>query len=192
MKVIKAKNESDRILLEGLWAADNTRIRRIYDLALPEVIRWVKANRGSEQDARDVFQEALIALFKKNQAADSFVLSCTLKSFLRIMCRNLWLTRIRDLKKWEMVKTEDIEIAGQTESLLQAVEYTVQDRLYYRHFDRLDEKCRNILQWFFDSVPLAEIAGRLGTSETYIKKRKFTCKEKLISEIQADPEFRSL
>ena len=92
--MIEAQSAIDQKLLEGLLASDNQSITRVYDLALPAVIRWVKENNGSESDARDIFQEALIALFQKLETGD-FKLTCTLKSFLRIMCRNLWLTRLR-------------------------------------------------------------------------------------------------
>jgi DNA-directed RNA polymerase specialized sigma subunit len=64
--------------------------------------------------------------------------------------------------------------------------------LYYTHFDALGEKCRQILQWFFDKTPLKEIAKRLDTSEGYIKKRKFQCKKQLIEAIQSDAKFKEL
>ena len=98
MKVIKASTITDSQLLQGLQNSDRKAIQAIYDLALPVVIDWIKQNNGSEQDARDIFQEALIALFRKVNESE-FTLTCTLKSFIRIMCRNLWLTRLRDGKK---------------------------------------------------------------------------------------------
>ena len=48
------------------------------------------------------------------------------------------------------------------------------------------------MQWFFDKMPLRKIAKKLDTSEGYIKKRKFICKEKLIKAIKADAIFNEL
>lgn len=184
-------SNTDHELLIGLLSGDNARIQQLYDLVLPTVIQWVKTNNGTEEDARDIFQEALIALYKQ-LGNGPFNLTCTLKSFLRIVCRNLWLTKIRDNKKWQLVTTEPEELSSLADELSQQFEQASRYRLFYRHLDQLGEKCQQILRWFFNAVPLAEIAKRLATSEGYIKKRKFQCKEQLISAIQADQEFIGL
>lgn len=191
MRMIKTINTQDQKLLGGLLQADNQAVKQIYDLALPSVISWVKENNGTEADARDIFQEALIALFRRLEG-NNFTLTCTLKSFLRIMCRNLWLARIRDSKKVQLSAMDDAEEEELDEQLLIRLERAEQEQLFFKHFDALGDNCRKILQWFFDKVPLKEIAEKLNTSEGYIKKRKFTCKERLIKAIQSDPVFGEL
>lgn len=182
---------SDQQLLEGIIEADPLRIKQIYDLALPSVIHWIKENNGTEADARDVYQEALIALFRKLEDGE-FTLTCTLKSFLRIMCRNLWLAKVRNQKKFTATPLEDIEEVNLDDGLSKRLEQSEKEQLYFKHFDQLDENCRKILQWFFDKVSLKEIAFKLNTSEGYIKKRKYLCKEKLMKRIQDDPVFEEL
>lgn len=191
MQMIKAQNLNDQQLLEGLLKANTSTVGKIYDLALPAVISWVTTNSGSEADARDIFQEALIALFRKVESGD-LVLTCTLKSFLRIMCRNLWLTRLRDNKKFEASEIETAEAVSLDEDLLSRLEQSEKEQLFFKHFDALGEDCKKILQWFFDKIALKKIAKNLATSENYIKKRKFLCKEKLVKAIQTDPLFEEL
>ncbi len=191
MKVIKASNPQDRQLLEGLVKADSQVIERVYDLALPAVINWIKTNQGTEADAKDIFQEALLALYGKLQK-EELVLTCTLKSFLRIMCRNLWLTRLRNKNRSAVSPLEDIELVELDEEIIRRIEASEREQLYFKHFDALGENCRKILQWFFDKVSLKTIAAKLDTSENYIKKRKFICKEKLTKAIQADPLYKEL
>lgn len=190
MNMIKAQNDQDQKLLEGLLRSDRMSVEAIYTLALPSVVRWVRENNGSEADARDIFQEALIALFRKVEQGE-FNLTCTLKSFIRIMCRNLWLSRLRN-KQNQASPLEDIEPAVLDADLEKKLERSEREQLFFKHFDGLGEQCRKIMQWFFDKVSLREIAERLDTSENYIKKRKFNCKEKLIKTIQADPLFNEL
>lgn len=189
--MIKATNDIDQQLLKGILNADRDAVKKIYDLILPSVIVWVKENKGSEADARDLFQEALIALFRKVESGD-FELTCTLKSFVRIICRNLWLTRLRDIKKFEVSELENVEKADLDQDLTVQLERSEKEQLFFKHFDLLGEQCRKIMQWFFDKITLSEIANRLETSENYIKKRKFFCKEKLIQAIQNDPAFSEL
>ncbi len=188
--MIKGVNKVDEGLMRGLLAADSQSVGKIYDLALPSVIKWIEENNGTESDARDVFQDGLIALYKKIQNGD-FELTCTLKSFLRIICRNLWLTKLRDNKK-EATRLEDIDEVVIDEEVTTYLESAERRALYLKHYENLGEQCRNILQWFFDKVPLKEIAKRIDTSEGYIKKKKFLCKEKLVQNIQNDNLYGEL
>lgn len=188
--MIHASNTQDQQLLEGILNADNQAIEAIYSLALPAVISWVKENNGSESDARDIFQEALIALFRKVESGE-FKLTCTLKSFLRIMCRNLWLSRLRN-KQNQASSLDGIETVDLDADLESRLEQSEKEQLFFKHFDLLGENCRKIMQWFFEKVPLKQIAEKLDTSESYIKKRKFICKEKLVKAIQNDERFEEL
>lgn len=189
--MIEAQSVQDEKLLSGLLKADGQAVKAVYDLALPAVIYWVKENSGTEADARDVFQEAIMALFQKLEKGD-VRLTCTLKSFLRVICRNLWLARLRNRKMVQSTPLEQIENVELDDDLMQRIATSEKERLFFHHFDALGENCRTILQWFFDKVPMKTIAERLSSSESYIKKRKFLCKEKLIKAIKADARFDEL
>lgn len=191
MNTIRATNQDDQQYLEGLAASSSEAIQAVYDLALPSIILWVKANSGTEADARDIFQEALMALFKRLGKGD-FELTCTLKSYLRIMCRNLWLTKIRDNKKWHQTSLDNIEAVELESEMDELMQKSAQSRLFYKHFEALGEKCKTILQGFFQKKPMAEIAKELDTSVGYIKKRKFICKEKLVEAVKADAAYKNL
>ena len=189
--MIKAISPIDQSLLEGLKNSNKESIKAIYDLALPTVIQWVKENNGTEEDARDIFQDAIIALFTKVKSKD-FNLTCTLKSFLRIMCRNLWLSRIRNKNKFFTKDLDEVEEVEMGEDLIDKLEKLEKETIYFKHFMQLGESCKEILEAYFNKTPVREIAEKLKTSESYIKKRKFNCKEKLIKSIQNDPLYKDL
>ncbi|MEO1514753.1 MAG: sigma-70 family RNA polymerase sigma factor [Bacteroidota bacterium] len=191
MNTISAQSQEDQDLLRGLLNADSRKIRTMYDLALPSVIDWVKNNQGTEADARDVFQEALLALYRRMKQKD-FALSCSLKSYIRIICRNLWLSRLRKQQRVELKAPEDWATVQLDAAMVHQTERSEREQLFLERFDALGENCQKILRWFFDKVPMATIAERLNTSESYIKKRKFICKEKLIKSIREDGRFREL
>ena len=94
MVAITATSPTDRALLEGLARSEPVSVRAIYDLALPSVIYYVKQNSGTEADARDIFQDAMMALYHRVGEGE-LVLTVTLKTYLRVICRNLWLKRLR-------------------------------------------------------------------------------------------------
>lgn len=190
MNRIKAQSTTDQELLQGMLHADRAAIRQIYDSTLPAVILWVAQNSGTEADARDIFQEALLALFRRLEQGD-FELRCQLKSYLRIMCRNLWMTRIRDRKPLSPLSEEEEQIALDR-TVQEQLEQSEKRQLFLKHFDQLEAGCKQILSLFFDKVPLKEIAEKMNTSVSYIKKRKFVCKERLVKAIQNDRAFREM
>lgn len=188
--MITAQNTTDKALLEGILNADSKVITQVYDLALPSVIHWVRDNNGQESDARDLFQDAIMALYRRLEKGD-FELSCQLKSYIRIMCRNLWMTRLRDKKP--VTELTDVEANIKLEvSVADRLEQSERNNLFLKHFDRLEEGCKKILSLFFDRVSLREIAEKIGTTEAYVKKRKFICKERLVEAVQDDPTYGEL
>lgn len=190
MVLITAQNTEDKELLQGISNGDSRSIQRIYDLVLPAVIQDITSNNGQESDARDVFQDALMALYKRLHK-DDFELSCKLKSYLRIMCRNLWLTKIRQYQKMQTNELDGEKI-DLDHDIIGVINDNQRHQLFLKHFDRLGENCRKILSLFFDKKSLNDIADVLETSVNYIKKRKFICKEKLIDTIKQDPLFAEL
>ena len=56
-------------------------------------LQLVLKNNGSEDDAKDIFQEAVIVLYNKVQTGN-FELSSKLNTFLYSVCRRLWLKRL--------------------------------------------------------------------------------------------------
>ena len=189
--MIKSLHAKDRILLEGIAKGDPQCIAQIYDAVLPAVIHWVGQNQGSESDARDVFQEGILALYRRVRQGE-FELTCTLKSYLLVVCRNLWLNQLRRRRPTTLINDDiDREVAFDA-GIHQAMEATERGRLFVRHFGQLGADCREILRAFFAKTPLRQIAEQRGTSEGYIKKKKFQCKERLLRAVQADPLFKEL
>lgn len=76
---------SDHKYIEALRQNDQILIRDIYVNHADNVQRWVQSRGGALEDARDVFQEGLIALFEKAQDP-AFELSCPLGALLHIIC----------------------------------------------------------------------------------------------------------
>ena len=190
MYTITTKYAEDKTLLEGILAADSGIITKVYDQTLPSVIQWVRDNNGQEADARDLFQDAILALYRRLENGD-FELTCQVKSYLRVMCRNLWMTRLRDNRPVTELKDLEPDIRMEV-SVVDRLEQSERNKLFLRHFDRLEEGCRKILALFFDRVPLRQIAENMGTTEAYVKKRKFVCKERLVEAVQADPKYGEL
>ena len=98
---IEAQNTRNRELLEGILHADKAQVERLYDQCLPGIIRYIKMNKGSEEDAKDIFQDAVVVLYKKLKDMD-IILTTSLQSYLLAISRNLWLTTLRNNRFMKM------------------------------------------------------------------------------------------
>ena len=72
---------NEQVLLKGLAANDSVIIEQLYKENFSTIQAFILANNGSYDDARDVFQEAMIALYEKAQLG-SFVLTCQNKKYV--------------------------------------------------------------------------------------------------------------
>ncbi len=180
---------SEARIVEGFYSSENEVLRFIYREYLPSVIHMVKSNNGAVIDAEDLFQDALVVAFEKIKCPD-FALSCTFKTYLYSICRNLWMHRLEKMNKefipYEMMENTLTGYPDQDKLFLEAEK----DKLYHDHFLRLGENCQKILTLVFQRFSTSEIAKKLGLkSELYVRKRKSQCRKTLIRNIIRDPMY---
>lgn len=182
---------TDDAILDGLKKRDSGIIRYVYKEYYPTIKFLITTNSGTETDAEDVFQDALVVLFKKI-TRDDLILTSSFKTFLYSICRNLWLQRLdRRVFSNEFLEMEDLSELQESFYLEQPEEEHDKYRLFQQHFLRLSEDCQKILQLFLGKTSLKEIAEIMGfKTEKYAKTRKFMCKEKLKNSIINDPNFK--
>jgi len=177
-------------ILEGLKTSDSNVLEYVYKKYFPIVRFFVIKNSGTDEDAKDVFQEAIILIFKRLKDG-SLDLTCAFKTYLYSVCRILWLRQLEKRKVRREVVADNqifIQIDDDIEGLVTEQE---QFRIYQKHFQLLHKDCQEILQLFLKKVPLKEIALKMNIkSDKYLKKRKYECKEALIKRIQNDPEYK--
>ena len=88
---MKADNET--VLLKGLARNDRKCIEAIYRDNYNAIQSLIIKNNGSIDDAKDIFQEAILVLYEKVQS-DEFILSCQIKTYIYSVSRRLWLKRL--------------------------------------------------------------------------------------------------
>lgn len=182
---------TDDAIIEGLKKRDNGVIRYIYKEYYPTIKFLITTNSGTENDAEDVFQDALVVLYRKI-ARENLVLTSSFKTFLYSICRNLWLQKLdRRVFSSEFLEMEDLSELEDNILLEQADEEQEKYRLFQQHFLKLSQDCQKVLRLFLKKTSLREIAEIMGfKTEKYAKTRKFMCKEKLKNSIINDPFFK--
>lgn len=163
----------------------------IYRDYFPRISTFIRQNSGSDSAAQDVFQDALVVLYKKVKSPD-FKLTSSLYTFLYAICRNLWLKKLRKSGNEGVTLEGDVEYIDENveeEELTREAQY----QLYRKKFRELGEGCRKLLQLSMAGKRMREIVAQLGmSSEQYARKRKFQCKQQLIRLIRQDPSYDAL
>ena|ERR1035437_1159297 len=181
-------------LLNGILRNDTIILQFIYKNFYSKINFFIKKNSGDDDDANDVFQEAIIIIFRKLKA-NELVLDCTFETYLYSVCRFLWLKQL-DKRKVEKEKIKDNHEYNEDlydDGLEKVADLNERYKLYQKHFTNLGKDCQKVLQLYFDKVPLKNIAQIMGfKSEKYAKKRKFKCKEYLIKSIKQDLEYNKI
>ena len=90
---------NEQVLIKGLAKNDRRAIETIYKNNFSMVQAFILNNNGNYDDARDIFQEAMIVLYE-NAKTESFVLTCQIKTYVYSICRRLWLKRLQQLNRY--------------------------------------------------------------------------------------------
>lgn len=140
---------------------------------LPAVKKYIKANNGTADDASDIFQDALVILYKKVQAG-GFTLTVPLQTYLLAVVKNCWMQELRRRKKMPATASFPEEIP----------DTTAQDETAWWQakaaFGLLGKKCRQLLLLFYyHRKSFKEIATTLSFSDERVaKNQKYRCMEK--------------
>jgi RNA polymerase sigma factor (sigma-70 family) len=180
--------EEEQYLLENFIKADNKIIVHLYKSYLPCVTKYILNNGGIEEDARDVFQEALIVLYKQIKSKD-ISLTASLKTYIFSICRYRWLNNLRKNKRIESFNKE-MELIDLNSDIIFQMEKAERYRLLQVHLSKLSPTDQKILNLYFQKKSTEEIADLLGLSKLYVKKQKYLSKRKLIKSIQSDLSYK--
>lgn len=179
-------------IIIGIRNNDPHVLRYVYNTYIKKVEFFVVSNKGSADQAADLFQEALIVIFQKVRL-EEFTLTSSFKSFFFGVIRNLWLKHLEANRKELSLKLSDSgdkDVFREVDRLYGTYDQAILRQLIMKHYSALGEQCRLILELQARRVTMRDIAERLGVSENFVKKRKYECKEKLIRNLMNDPLFK--
>lgn len=150
----------------------------LYKKAFPSVARYISRRGGTLEEAKDIFQDALIIFYEKEQEG-SFPIENE-KAYLSGICKHLWSKKFKDNTQYQSLEGIQVNafVSEETESpssvkLIQFLE-------------RAGKKCMEILgAFYYDKLSAEDIASRFGYSGTRSATvQKFKCLEKVRDQIK--------
>ncbi|RYY57559.1 MAG: sigma-70 family RNA polymerase sigma factor [Chitinophagaceae bacterium] len=164
----------------AIKADDNLVLKALYQENYPRVEKFVLANNGSADEARDLFQEAFIACWRNIQL-DRFVPEndTALAGYLYRIARNKWMDHLRSgrylktvpLVEEQVDQPQDEEVEPQQAAYLKAVR---------ENFTKLGRNCQEVLtRFYFKKESMGEIAQAFDWTDATARNTKYRCLQKL-------------
>lgn len=146
-----------------------------YLSCFPDVAVYVRKSGGTLDDAKDVFQDAIITLYEKKQKSPESLLILDENSYLSGIARKIWLKKVNRENKINLLSLSETHAEPQTEK-----ESKVSDNIF-QFVEQTGKKCLELLKGFYyDKLSMKDIAKKFKFSgERSATVQKHKCIEKI-------------
>jgi len=182
-----AKNiHADQRYLIGLVNNDRAIINEIYKNCAGKIKSWILFNNGSEDDAADIFQEALMEVYRQAKYK-SLELTCPFEPYILLICKRKWLNEIKKKSILPVTNSEEdlLHIGEDTFANAEYLEKQEQQyRLFLDAFEKLGARCKEIISWSMKGEGQEKVAETMGVTYGYLRKKKSECMAALIKMVK--------
>lgn len=170
-------------LIQGIISHDTGVLEWLYQTQFPKVKKLVLENQGGEDQAKDLFQEAIISLWKtikngKFQPENQTALS----GYLYQIAKNKWMDYLRSstYKKTTLLD-ENLDFVHEEEE----TNWERYRQLVAKEWKILGSTCKEVLErFYFLKESLQTIASAFQWTEATARNNKYRCIQKLREKIQ--------
>ncbi len=162
----------DSEVLAKISKGDESALDFLYKKYYRMMTKLVITNSGTEDEARDIYQDALIVFWEKAKSGN-LVMTSKISTFIYSICLNLWRKELERKSRLSNEEKDDVEY--------QDIESEERDKIIRDCINELGDTCRRILMYYyFDGMSMSEIAEKLGYANTdTAKTKKYKCKKRL-------------
>jgi RNA polymerase sigma factor (sigma-70 family) len=180
-------------IIEGIIANDTVILNQFYKENFLLIRHLIVTNSGSEEDAKDVFQEALVILYRKLKT-ENIVFTSSLSTYLYSVARLIWLKDLQRKSKLHVDFSDTLdEFMQHDKNIPDIIERNERLKLFREQFEQLSEDCKTILRMFLNNIPIREITLSMGySSDQHTKNRRYRCKKTLINKIRSNAKYKEL
>ncbi|HEY0434911.1 MAG TPA: sigma-70 family RNA polymerase sigma factor [Chitinophagaceae bacterium] len=167
---------NEKALLQGLSRNDRKAIEVIYRDNFNSIQALIINNNGSAEDAKDVFQEAMIVLYEKVRSG-SFELTCLIRTYLYSVSRRIWLKRLQQMSRFP----SNLDSVQETVAVEDDLEENERIHTEFHAMDKaiasLGEPCKSLLEaYYLEKKSMTDIALSFGyTNAENAKNQKYKC-----------------
>lgn len=170
------KRDNETLLLKGLAKNDRKAVETIYKENYNLVQALILKNNGTADDAKDIFQEAMIVLFEQVKS-ESFELNCQIKTYIYSVSRRLWLKKLMQQNRILIADESELEIVSVDDEMEEHEKLSIEFTMMEKAINSLGEPCKSLLEAFYmQKRNMQEIASGFGyTNAENAKNQKYKC-----------------
>ncbi len=145
-----------------------------------KVKRYVLKNSGNEQQAKDVYQEAFLAMWR-NVKNDKFTAKSetAINGYIYKIAKNKWMDHLRS-SRYKNTTFINREIEYDDSEIDEIETQSKKIKLLMTAIDKLGERCQLLLKLFyFERRPFKEIAVIMKMDAASARNAKYRCQEEL-------------
>ena len=173
---------TDGDIIQSIYSGtDSEVLKHLYRTVLPMVKSYIVKNNGTNEDAFDIFQEAVM-VFYRYVKEDKFNKGQSVSNFIFCIARNAWINKAKRDKRNKRIDDDFQLYEDDAKNALQGIISEERENLIREMLQKLGKKCEELLLYsIYENRKLKEICEMMGfTSVDAVKTRKYKCKQKLI------------
>jgi RNA polymerase sigma factor (sigma-70 family) len=184
-------NYSDEVVLKAIKNGDDRVLIHLYKQVLPKIKTYILKNNGSEDDAKDIFQDSVL-IFYKYVKQGKFNPENEIAGFIFSISRNLWINQAK--KKNRVVELSESTPMEFEISFADELITREREEFVVKMFSKLGETCKQILLYsIYHKFSMKEIKEKMNfTSENVAKTKNYKCKQRLISLVKENTSVENM
>ena len=169
-------------LITAIKDNNSIALKSFYTSNYPKIEALILKNSGSQEHAKDIYQDAFISMWN-NIRNESFVPQndTALQGYLYQIAKNKWMDVLRSKRfkttqslteeRTLYLKQDEVEVDDGHDKKLNTT---------MKAFEDLGQPCKDLLKTFyFEKKSLRDIASELNIEESSVRNKKYRCMEKL-------------
>ena len=163
-RLINQLASEDKRVFEKAWSS-------VYKIHYPDIRDFITCNKGTRDDAFDIFQDTLTILLR-NIASGNYREEATLGAYIFGISRNLWIKELQGRKKKSTITADALQAVTQND-----YNYLMSIEVVGILIDELKEDCRRLLrEFYYNSLNLEQLKMLFNVSSVQaVSNKKWRC-----------------
>lgn len=159
---------------------DEKALKDLYRANYPKAERYVVDNNGTIEEAKDIYQDAFITVWRNVQAGRFQPQhNGSLNGYLLQVVKHKWLDHLRTVKRKPVVPLTEGLNGMEAMPGFSETEQTML-KLVKKHLQQLGQQCRDVLErFYYHRQSLRTISEVFGWTEATAKNNKYRCLQRL-------------
>ncbi len=167
-------------LLDAIKANKEAALKQFYQEEYPKTERYVREKGGTAEQAKDIFQEAFIAVWRNVQLEKvQLDNGAKLSAYLYQVAKNKWIDYLRSGHYKNTMAVSDLHDGFDTADELPEEQHQYLEAVKIA-FKQLSENCKEVLnRFYYKNESVLVIAEAMEWTEATVRNNKYRCMERL-------------